>query len=214
MKRILFLLLAITLAFASCKKSNNNNDETEESVLSYYPLKVGNFWVYERSLCDSTWTDCTWQSTDTCIITKDTIIADNKYFKIEGRNLLGNDIPIYLRDSSYYIIDNFGNIHMTITDFDNILYERYILDNGGLDTLFHIYRQMKNYPNYIITPAGSFNCLDNRTSLFRIQDNFNKEFNAHYYFTKNVGPVYENAMFGHGLGGFKKELKSYNVILE
>lgn len=197
------------LAFTSCKKTKNTT--IDESVLDYYPLAVGNYWVYEKSGCDSTWLDCNHISYDTSRITKDTVINDNVYFKLEGSGITGNQLPVYLRDSGSYIVNQTGQIIISNSDFDRMIYERYQVDNYSGDTLYYIFNSIKDKPNMVTVPSGSYDCIDFRGSFFRVDENFSIEYNYHHYFAKNVGPVYQNALFANSLGGLKKELVSYRL---
>ncbi len=209
MKRLILVILISLIAFQSCKEKNN--PDPEDTVLDYFPLKVGNYWVYERSSCDSTWTVCTTLSQDTCQITKDTIINDKLYYKLEGNNILGNDTPIFLRDSGDYLVNSLGYIQLSIDEINSVLYEEYIINTPQTDTLYYIIREMIGHPNYVIVPAGTFNCIDNRTTLFRVKEGINEGVNAHNYYSKNVGRVYENVLFASSLSGIKSELVYYNI---
>ena len=212
MKRIILSIFIASLLFSSCKKDNDTPPPTE-SVLDYFPLSVGNYWVYERYGCDSTWTDCTSKSIDTSFITKDTIIDGNTYFKIEGTSPVGQPSTSFFRDSLDYIVDNIGNIMFSSTDFDSKLAEEYIIVNET-DTAFYWYYQMQKEPYNIEVDAGTFECLDNQMSFFRHQDDFEKEFNTHQLFAKEVGPVLKQAMFASSTSGFKQELIGYKIIPE
>lgn len=209
MKRSSIIILIAFLILPSCKESNTPTPEN--SVLDYFPLTIGNYWVYERSSCDSTWTDCNSLSIDTSRITKDTLINGFTYFKIEGKNLVGNSTPVFLRDSGDYLVNSMGYIHVSIDEINSLLYEEYITNSAQTDTLYYIISEMIGYPNSVVVPAGTFNCIDNRTTLFRVKEGINEGVSAHNYYTKNVGRVYENVLFTSSLGGFKRELISYNI---
>ncbi len=207
MKRIILLVLVTTTAFLSCNK--NDNPPSHESVLDYYPLDVGNYWVYETSLCDSTWLDCDFKSTDTNFISKDTIINGIKYYKVDGKKLMGES-PYYLRDSLDYIVDSDGKIRFSNKDFELVFNEEYIIQNN--DTIFHWYNKMIQEPLIVSVPLGDIICLDNRLSFFRKDENFKHEFNSHNAYSKNIGLVYENSMFAIYTGGFQRELTSYKLV--
>ena len=216
MKR-LFIVLFITItvfALQSCNEKNETDPEPQNTIVEYFPLKVGNYWVYERSSCDSSWSDCNSISIDTNWITKDTLIKNMIYYKVEGKNVVGINSPYFLRDSSDYIISPSGNIFLSNKDFDKKLYERYEINPSSNDTIFYMYYQFKNKPNIIEVPAGIYDCIDFQGSLFRQQDNYELEFNYHHYFAKDVGPVYQNVLYANSLGGIKRELVSYNIDTE
>lgn len=211
MKRnILFVFISI-LFFTACKKENNNNPELspQESVLDYYPLAIGNYWVYEVSSCDSSWEDCTFKRIDSNYVSKDTLINGFTYFKIEGRTMTSSN-PSYLRDSLNYIVDSEGNILFSNTDFETVFHEEYVV--GQTDTLYHWYYKMDSAPFVISVPLGEFSCLDKKLSFFRINENFQHEFNAHSAYSKNVGPVFKQALLASSTGGYKSELVRYKTI--
>ena len=212
MKRIILLALIVSVALAMCKKDDSNDPDPlpTETVLNYFPLNIGNYWVYERSACDSSWTDCTLQSTDTSFITKDTIINGFNYFKLVGINLVGYQNTTFLRDSLNYIIDHVGNIFVSDTDFESIINEEYVINNN--DTLFHWYSRMQEELYSVVVPAGNYDCLDRKMSFFRKQENFEKEFNTHCLYAKNVGPVYQNNMYASSGSGFKQELIDFKIV--
>ena len=214
MKRIIFLILILAIGFSSCKKDDPNPEPDpipQDSVLDYFPLSVGNYWVYERSNCDSTWTDCHTLKNDTIRITKDTLISNQKYFKIESTNPLNYYVPSFLRDSLDYIVNNNGEIIMSHTDFDTKFGEKYIVSQ---DTIYHWYVQMQEEYFDIQVPAGTFNCLEKRLSFFRHQENFEHEFNTHVYYAKGIGPVYYNWMYASNTAGIKQELIGFEFPIK
>ncbi len=216
MKRIIFLILILAIGFSSCKKDEPNPDPDpipQDSVLDYFPLSIGNYWVYERSACDSTWTECEVLSIDTSFVTKDTIINNNNYFKVEQVTVVGQKSTAYLRDSLNYIVSSLGEIVFSNTDFTTKLSEQYII-TGTNDTAFYIYTKMQEEPYSIQVPAGNFDCLDRKLSLYSKADDFENERNTHNLFAKAVGPVYYQAMFVQGGNGFKQELIGFEFPIK
>ncbi len=212
MKRLLIVAILSFIVLQACKKDEsdpNPNPGPQESVLDYFPLTIGNYWIYKISSCDSTWTVCDSVRMDSNYVSKDTLINGLKYYKISGRNFLSQD-PLFIRDSLDYLVDMHGQILFSNKDFTDTLYEKYIIGNDS-DTLFHWYSMMDKDPFVVQVPAGEFTCLDNKTSFFRKKDNFEVEFNTHYALSKNVGPVYDNAMFGSNTSGYKRELVRYHI---
>ncbi len=210
MKHVLLIIIVSLFVFQACKKDEPDpNPAPQESVLDYFPLTVGNYWIYEVSHCDSTWTECNYTRTDSNFVSKDTVVNGIIYYKIDGRNFLSNE-PIFLRDSLSYIVDLQGDIKFSNTDFDIIFGEEYVIV-GNNDTLYHWYNKMDPNPFVVHVPSGEFTCLDNKLSFFRQNENFETEFNSHYALSKNIGLVYENAMFASSTGGIKRELLRYFI---
>ncbi len=210
MKRFLISAFVLSIALTACKNNDNPDPLPAHTVSDYFPLAVGNMWVFDVSSCDSTWTDCTYLRTDTNHITKDTLINAHIYYKIEGGDLI-NPKPVFIRDSLDYLIDSEGNILFSDKDFETRLSEEYIISNT--DTLFHWYTQMQEDEVSIQVPMGSFNCLDNQLSFFRWKENFETEFNGHSCYSEGIGPVYQSALLASNTGGFKRELLSYELLI-
>lgn len=211
MKRIILFIFITTIVFSSCNKDETNTDPSpQESVLDYFPINVGNYWVYEISGCDSTWTDCNIIRIDTVKITKDTIISGTKYFKFQGSNPINyGSSGSFLRDSLQYIVNNFGDIIMSNTDFESIIGEQYIVNQ---DTLYYWYSKMQEEFFEVRVPVGYYKCLDKRLSFFRHDENFEHEFNTHVFYAKNIGPVYNNWMYASSTAGLKQELVDFRII--
>ena len=200
------------MVFSACNKDETDTDPSpQESVLDYFPLNTGNYWVYERSFCDSTWTQCEAKSTDTTFVTKDTLINNIIYYKVEGVNSLGQSVKSFYRDSLNYVVNSNGTILFSSSDFESKMHEQYVIIDED-DTIFYWYYKMQEELFAIHVPAGSFDCLDNKMSFFRKIDDFEKEFNTHQLYAKNIGPIFNQAMFASSGSGYKSELVDYKII--
>jgi len=209
MKRLLIVTLALLFVISACKKDDDAVQEAEDSVLDYMPLKIGNYWVYETFMCDSTDLNCDSQSIDTNLVTKDTIINGYTYYKIEGKYMY-SDEPRFYRDSLEYIVDHFG--HIIFTHVDSLqTFNRQTITNPEGDTVFYWYYQLTSPFDPIVVEAGSFDCLDLRGYIYRAIDDFQIEHNCHRYYAKDVGPVVESNLFVGGLNVYKRELISYHL---
>lgn len=210
MKHVLLIVIVSLVVFQSCKKDEPDPNPTpQESVLDYYPLTIGNYWIYQNYNCDSGEVNCTSSSIDTNIVTKDTIIFGNKYFKIEGNRLYMEE-PRFYRDSGDFIVDNYGKIIFTILDSDVTYNNVDIINNDG-DTVFNWYNYLMDSTKSYTVTAGTFECLDFRLTLFKYYEESTTEYNLDNYFAKSVGPVKETAAFVSNLSGRKRELISYVV---
>lgn len=203
---MLFVLTAL-IVFLACNK-NESNPVPKESVLQYYPLEVGNYWVYETFQCDSGIINCEHVSIDTNVVSKDTLVDGFTYYKIEGMKLY-YDEPVYYRDSGNYIVDLYGGIIFTIQPGNEMYNARYIIFES--DTVFYWYYQLYNEMIDVNTSIGHFNCLDFRQSFFREADNFEIEHNTNHLYSKDVGLVEESAIFASSLSGRKRVLTGYYV---
>jgi flagellar basal body rod protein FlgG len=208
MKRALLILITGLMVITACKKENPDQQESKETVNTYFPLKVGNYWVYEIFQCDSGEINCTTFKIDTNYVSKDTVIKGETFYKIEGLRLFYNE-PRYYRDSGDFIINHKGEIVFTIKD-GNEIYNEYYATNQ-VDTSSFWYHQLQDSIYSIEVSAGKFDCLNFQLSLFRKIDNFKIEHNIDNMFGKNVGPVKESSVFVSNLGGRKRELIGFYV---
>jgi len=208
MKRIMIAGSLFLVFFASCNKDNNPTDKpVADSVLDYMPLAVGNYWVYETFSCDSGGVDCVSQSVDTTRITRDTVINDKKYYKLEGGAAFFPDLA-YLRDSGDYLVNHQGIIFFTCTDSLHLFNEQAILGQDS-DTLFYWYNRLYLPATPVQVGSESYDCLDFRTLLFRQQDNFQTGHQTHHYYSKNIGLIKQTSVFAISLKEFKRELVGY-----
>lgn len=210
MKRLMLFVSVSLLFISACKKSDTViNDPLKESVLDYMPLKIGNYWVYEFYQFDSGEVNNTFLRFDTTSITKDTLINNYTYFKLEsGINLFTN--PVFLRDSGNYIVDNNGRVWFTHVDSINIFNENLIEDNNG-DTVYYWHERLTTPNAPVVVNAGIFPCLDMLTFFYREEDSLQIAHNVHRYYAKNVGIVKETTIFGATLIGYKRELLKYHL---
>ena len=162
----------LTFALASCFLIACNKEDSSEKISensSYYPLSVGNYWIYDhyRIHYDGTENLLT-NNTDSIVIAKDTIINSKKYFVFEGTDCkLGNhamEVLKIMRDSSGYLVNQNGEIHFSSVNFDeDLLVEDYLLPNN--DTIYITRYRMEDQPVTLFTPAGTFKVLNFRGTL-------------------------------------------------
>ena len=107
-KRHLYLILA-TLFLYACQK----NDETTPPppakipINAFFPMDIGNYWVYEFVNRQPDGTIIGTPSTDTLKVVKDTLINDIKYFEFVT-NKPSNNSHYFYRDSLGYIVNSQG----------------------------------------------------------------------------------------------------------
>ena len=211
MKYVLAVLTIFIITFSSCKKENENENTNpvEESVLDYMPLSVGNYWVYQRYICDSGELNCEEMTIDTNWIVKDSLVNNLLYFKLVGNTISGNE-GYFLRDSGDYIVDLKGHIYFTHTDTVNIFNFQYAPENQS-DTMYYWYYQLAKGQSSIEVPSGNYECLDMRGHFFRQQDEFNTDHTTHKLHSKDVGMVKNTGVFASNLKVLKQELIGYHI---
>lgn len=212
MKRLIVFALIGSIALISCKKENPVEEPTvpKETVLDYFPLTIGNYWVYESFHCDSNEITCESNSIDTNWVTKDTLINGNTFYKIEGRRVFWKD-PVFFRDSGDYIVDEKGKVVFTHLNTQDVFNYETVL-NPANDTIFYWYFKLKNKFEDVSVQAGEFECLNFQGSLFRIYDDFETEHFLRNNYSKNVGLVEQKSLFATSLHVVKRELVGYHII--
>lgn len=150
-------LLKICLAFTavvllcSCKKENTGVNTT-----NYSQLEVGNYWVYQRFDVDVSGNASPRNEYDSCYIEKDTLINNKTYYKMVRPAQPNMSYPeiYYLRDSLQYIVNHFGNIQFSSSDFTSTFSSFHYVQ--GNDTLYHVISAMGDKDMEVSTPYGSF----------------------------------------------------------
>lgn len=196
MKNLFVLLpLAIfSLMLASCEKEPVEHTQPE-SVLKYYPLSIGNYWVYQNYKIDSLGNEEVFPWTDSIVIEQDSMINGNTYYVLinypNGRTA-SNQIQGILRDSATYIVDQNGNRIISTSDFGSVLRTRIIAFEG--DTLVKSEYLMDSLKTSQTVPAGNFDALDRIANhyLYYYQNNEltdQKEVALKDYYGYGIGPV-------------------------
>ncbi len=218
--RILFALALTIALFASCKKDNNDdtNQETPNPVTkNYFPLKIGNYWVYEQYKIDTLGVAISTNQIDSVIITRDTVINNNTYFVLEGINYPFNGgnwgIVQISRDSSGYLVNQHGDILLAPNRIGDTLATRVQLI-GATDTMFVLYGFMEQTPTPITVPAGTFNVIDYKISTEYYQPappGITSPRYSHNMYGENVGRVLSSYFFFSSPSYYEKRLIRYHV---
>ncbi|MEJ2595887.1 MAG: hypothetical protein P8100_12360 [bacterium] len=208
MKHLVIAVLAGLFIFHACKKEENISDNPPQpQVTDYFPLQVGNYWIYEQSTCDSGEINCEVKGVDTSFIEKDTSINGKQYFKYITNFPMQQ--TTFLRDSGDYIVDLYGEILFTHSDSAGIFNEQFVVPNGE-DTLYRWYYRL-TFTGNVNVPAGLFDCMDMRGHIFRLQDDYMIDHNTHHFYALRVGPVKKTAVYASNLSVIKQELTGYHI---
>ena len=224
--RKIFFILALVSIFA-CEKddmqklSDNTPNDAKEN---YFPLTLGNYWVYEDYHIDSLNQEQKLDFIDSIAVSRDTLIHGEKFYILSGiRELPGSDKLVdiaILRDSMGYLIDQKGVIRFSNSNFNDILHTWIELTSNN-DTLLKVTYMMVEH-------SDSLEILNNKYKILNYQGDvtvYNSTTNdirykgyTNNYYANNIGVVYESFfwVYGHGLykDYYERRLKRYNVYLE
>ncbi len=100
MRRVILSSALAILAMIEFSCEHNTPNSPEEAGLGYFPMKVGNHWIYESAIPQSDWAF-------ELKIVGTTHISGKKYFIFEKRNLDSGFV-----DSTLYRADEDGKIHI------------------------------------------------------------------------------------------------------
>jgi len=164
MKRYMTLALTAFL-FIACKKekietTTCNQSQTQETQENTYvfPTTIGSYWVYEWYQIDSLGTETAMTTIDSVFITGDTLI-NNELFTVYSESFLGNPSIRFKRDSSGYIIDQYGGIEYSYVDF-NTTFDGW--NNPEYTSSFNMI-DMTTTPITVL--AGVFKTIERRKSI-------------------------------------------------
>lgn len=158
-------LTLLMIGFACTKE-----DEVETTPIvipelknPYFPLKNGNYWVYEflSKNPDGTISPNRW--IDTLKVIGDTSIESKKYWMIHSNQPFPKNIS-FIRDSMGYLISNNHTIVLTPTA-NSIIYNEHfkISSNQQQDTIFQYWTTFPVKEKHSIS-LGNFNCLIKETN--------------------------------------------------
>lgn len=215
--RYLFYLILPVFCLLSCEKDVTNSEVEPIQATEYFPLSVGNYWVYENYKVDSMGTETIFeQKLDSVIITKDTLINNKVYYKLHAVNYyLGGSLDsksCYYRDSSGYIIDFKGNIRFSNTNLSDTLQRITEYEIG--DHLFYSVTYKMEKSHDVVDPyLNQFNDLLNFRGTLTTPSYHKVRYldNLH---AKGVGPIYLSSEFISSPISFKKKLIRYHINQE
>ena len=188
----LFIAVLIGVAIVSCKKEEGSQVTGGGAPTYKYftQLKVGNYWVYSQYKKSIYTGEISDQSTDSVYISKDTTINGNVYYKQEGTNslLIGGAYYQFLRDSSGYIVDEYGIIseYKIVNYTDTVLKQNYP-DSGTV--LYHASAKWSDENISKTTPAGTFTTSNFKLTLTLLDPPGLPDVYVNNYFAYDVGLV-------------------------
>lgn len=208
MNRLIFFILAILSIFAvSCKKTSD--DAAPVAKADYYQLKVGNYWIFQGYEFDSNGVASPTNRFDSAYIEKDTIIRGNTYYKYWENEalIMGEQFPKFLRDSSGYLVNNFGRRLCSSGSFTDTLFV-----NTMFPQIFIGYVQMTGRDSLVSVPAGVFQSITARMKVIPTMPNDPHKIRYTFeVYAKGVGKLKGHDFFYDGDMHFESRLLRFKV---
>lgn len=190
MKLSLGVLASMLVMLTSCKKEDLSveesvleiNETTEDSVYfsegDFWPMKVGNYWVYENMQIIDGGRLTSIPRIDSIYIEKDTIINGNREFVFSGNQFYEryNDVLFTQRDSLGNLIR--GNIVASMNNSDTLT----VVKKSNYETKLAMEKKS------ITIPAGTFQVLSAKTITHDLTNNTTTT--DREMFAKGIGRVF------------------------
>lgn len=188
----------------ACKKDDPDEPQGATSADYFFPLKVGNYWVYETLNTQDNST-----TLDTIRILNDTVVNGKTFYRFNSLSplIFGISSEYLLADSNGYIIDPTGFVYMA--------------NNGAMDTLdvtsgnvYDVVIRTGNRDTVVSVPAGSFNTLETVSDIHyksMASPTGTNPRSMHNYAAKNVGCIKASYFYLSSADNFVITLKSYHL---
>ncbi len=195
MRRHIVFILGAVIFLSSCSKNNSSPVQTpvvEEKVTDYFPLTVGNYWVYQLFRADTSMVPVPNGYFDSTYVEKDTVVNGKSFKKVISGYLFEYWL---LRDSADFLVNELGQRQFTHRQFTATLYD-YQPDYA---TGFVVSAAMSQKDSTFIVPAGQFVSKYLVGSVTALGDvpAWQKHRSFSIAYSKNIGPVHRWAVWVH-----------------
>ena len=184
------------LLLAAC---NENPDTVLQPPHDYFPLSVGNYWIYDHYEVMETGEETLTGRRDSIYIEKVKLIGSDVYYIIKGSRFLcghfftSQDYQV-IRDSSGYLINENGSVFMSSVCFGETLNEFADTMPDG-DTLYSGIYSMQTEPAEVSVPAGSFDVINCRVKITVFEEDERKVRYSDNLFAEDVGEVLDSYFY-------------------
>lgn len=209
------ILLLLAIAVFACKKNNSIVIKSTVSKPNYFPMEVGNYWIY-RNYKVRISEESALDIYDSLVITRDTVIRDHRYFIFESsRYPLEWGIRMILRDSVGYYVQADGKVFFTDKNTGDIYFEN--TKHIESDTLYYMQYYNQEIDHQISFLIGDYNVL-NRVSdytIFSQDTDFSdtlKYRKTNNYFIDGIGKANDILFFTYSYYHFEKRLVRYHLV--
>ncbi len=207
----LMILITLLVLLSSCRKIGQNPvapDSSNDKVANYYPLTVGNYWIYEIYHGDSASALKDQNEIDSIYVEKDSLI-NGIIFKVVKSTLFGQ-IKL-IRDSSDYIVSSDGQKIFSINPAISILSKQYLPE---YDSSYILVWKMKKTDSVFSCPNGQYLSKYVIGTLTQIKPNDiknNKVRTIFSAYSKGIGLVGRRATFVIGGSFLEWRLIRYKI---
>jgi hypothetical protein len=196
-----WLLSLFTIVAFSCKKTKNPDlpDTAPVTVYdNYTALKPGNYWIYENFKLDSVNGAANTVGTyDSFYVDTDTMMNGHIYHRY--RVPVG--IPVqygvnYIRDSLSYVVNYYGLIMFSSTDFSTTFRSYTYGPNASTPDTLMVTEKMDLKDATTVVPAGTFTtCAFRRIFAFPVTYTLGRTRSYDYKYAKGIGLISETTGF-------------------
>lgn len=209
MKRVMFAFGISILFLTACKKEVPEViiQEQIQPPIYEFPNKAGSYWVYEWYIADSNNVETSLNIVDSVFIIGDTLINGNMFSSYKQQYFGGNYTTYFQRDSSGYIVDQYGNVSFTYVDFNTHF-------SSGSDGSWDYYTHVLEDEVTATLPIGSFQALVREHYIYSptgtaINNCGDIDYSYKTYMVSGIGQVYHEAptYFGDFISSCKKRVR-------
>jgi hypothetical protein len=189
MKTKIVVGIYLLVALMACNKEPNEVKPVAKEP-NYFPMTTGSYWIYNTYKIDSLKNEELISENDTTAVIGDTILNGNPYKVFYGKlyGAGGQKYFQFRRDSLGYIVDEYGTVVFSQSNFSDTLYSKVIPNRP--DTSYYMYSMMQSATDEIIVPAGVFDSVLNYNLIFIYWTDPNKlTLTMDNLYSPNVGKI-------------------------
>jgi len=208
MKTSLIILIAAFI-FSSCKKQDSNpvtSASTQETVTDYFPLQIGDYWIYQVYTADTSLVFTATNTYDTLRVEQDTLLNGINYKVFNG----GLSISGLWRDSADYIVNELGEKLFTINNTSDFLLNEY---SQKSDSLFYNTSVVLSYDSACAVPAGNFAAkyVIGTLTATKPSPTWMMKRNYYYAFSEGVGLIRSRLVYAGGPAYMEERLIRWHL---
>jgi len=184
------IVICFILMILACTKEYNEttiiSSETVELAEEYFPLKVGNQWIYKVSECDSLEQNCTFLKYDTVEILAITVIDSDTFYVFSN-----SSIYFYspLKTDSIYLVDSEGAIKFCSDENLTISANSHLDSVAAAAANFEGFYKLIKDDFSVYVPAGVFPVVNYQGQFYTHLNNYSRKYYSNNYFAKDIGIV-------------------------